>query len=312
MEWPLISVIVPIYNVEDYLSVCVESICQQTYSNLEIILVDDGSTDSCPTICDEYGKIDDRIIVIHQANGGLSAARNKGLSVATGEYVAFVDSDDWISRNMYAVMMQALLKTGLNIVQVKHTESYGREVEFDYSPTLKYKVIDSKKALHGLYGREFIDYIVVWNKLYKKSLFDNITFPVGKINEDEFINYKLFWNESQIVILPYRLHCYRQRPNSIMSQGFNVRKLDGLEALEERIRFFDNQKEKTLRIKTIGYYNEKIFDLYEDAKRKGAKKSLLFDLYRRLFRYAMPYLLSSVSDNQKKRMLMCFLLERQR
>lgn len=183
----LISIIVPVYKVEKYLRKCVDSICNQTYRNMEIILVDDGSPDNCGAICDEYARADSRVRVIHKANGGLSNARNAGLDIMTGDYVAFVDSDDWIEPDMYAKLMKNMehfradisiggvaeeIERGGNVTTVKVT-SYG-EKPFAENET------DAMK-------RYFLGSWAAWDKLYRASLFSEIRFPVGEINEDEAI-----------------------------------------------------------------------------------------------------------------------------
>ena len=185
----LISVIVPVYKVEPYLQRCVKSIQMQTYKNIEIILVDDGSPDRCPEICDELVANDRRIKVVHKPNGGLSDARNVGMEMAQGEYFCFVDSDDYIQPTMVEKLKVAIEKTGAmlaisNFMTVD--ESGKRVVDSTESP-----IIDGcfivEDLLPKIYQKLGWYYIVAWNKLYHRSLFDNIRFPFGKIHEDEYI-----------------------------------------------------------------------------------------------------------------------------
>ena len=186
MDKELVSIIVPIYNVEKYLIKCIESILNQTYKNLEIILVDDGSTDSCNKICDRYKKIDKRVVVIHKKNGGLSSARNIGIKKAKGKLISFVDSDDYIKPNM--------------IEELKNNMYFYNS---DISVCDYYYIIDGKRQISDnnnlkrncitKYKNKFIykPNSAVWNKLYKKNLFEQIKFPEGKIYEDDYILYEL-------------------------------------------------------------------------------------------------------------------------
>lgn len=223
----LISVIVPIYKVELYLEKCLESILNQTYTNLEIILVDDGSPDKCPDICDHYQKIDNRIKVIHKKNGGLSDARNSGLKIATGEFVSFIDSDDYIDINMYEKMMNYAEEFNLDIVEcgVKHVYKNGilDNDEIDKC------ICDSEEALKYLMlGKKF--HQIVCNKIYKTELIRDILFEKGKIHEDEFWTYKIFMNAKRIGLLNENLYFYFHREGSIMSEGYTRKSLDGIEA----------------------------------------------------------------------------------
>lgn len=230
---PLISVIVPIYKVEEYLSRCVDSIINQTYKNLEIILVDDGSPDNCSKICDDYAKVDSRIKVIHKKNGGLSDARNAGMKVATGEYISFIDSDDWIDLETYSLTLEKMLETGsqigaFNIISV---------TDEPFSPNLsdEYEVIDSQKAIENT-----IDDInvktVAWNKIYSKSILKGLSFRKGKLNEDEFFTFYALDKANKIVYLYRQCYYYYQRSTSIMGR-YNTRRLDMLDGVKERMDF---------------------------------------------------------------------------
>ncbi|MGN0454204.1 MAG: glycosyltransferase family 2 protein [Ruminococcus sp.] len=230
---PLISVIVPIFNVEKYLNRGVDSIINQTYENLEIILVDDGSTDGCPGICDDYAKKDSRIKVIHKENGGLSDARNAGMKTACGEYISFVDSDDWIDLQTYSLVLQKMLDTqsqigAFNIISVS---------DGDFSPDLsdKFEVFDSQTAIENT-----IDDIkvktVAWNKLYHRSVLKDLSFKVGRLNEDEFFTFFALDKADRIVYLYRQCYYYYQRPNSIMG-SYNIKRLDMLDGVRERMSF---------------------------------------------------------------------------
>ena len=208
---PLISVIVPIYNVEKYIKQCIDSILMQTYKNLEIILVDDGSPDNCPQICDEYAKKDSRVRVIHKKNGGLSDARNVALDIAQGEFIGFVDSDDWISADMFEYLLEALTGYQADISCCETVNVYKYRMQYK---NLKHDMVYSAKdALQELFSDHMENY--AWNKLYKAELWENIRFPVGKNFEDILTIYKTFEKCEKIVTLKEAKYYYRRREDSI-------------------------------------------------------------------------------------------------
>lgn len=234
---PLISVIVPVYNVEKYLARCIESILNQSYINLEIILVDDGSTDSSGKICDEYAADDKRIYVIHKENGGQSTARNAALDCAKGEYITFVDSDDYIHTDFVKIMYETIIAYDGDIVQCDYIR--GTEDVFPNIPMSgKCKLIDVYTALSS-----FIYKVIPWAKLYKKSAIGMIRFPEGKINEDDATYYKFAYNCKRICILENRMYYYYMSPNSTMR---SEPKLDFIEVYEDRIKFFKEKNDEFL------------------------------------------------------------------
>lgn len=210
-----ISVIVPIYNVEKYLPRCIDSILNQTYKNLEIILVDDESPDACGSICDDYASKDERIKVIHQKNRGLSGARNAGIDIAQGEYIAFVDSDDYIEPTMYETLYHDIKKhnAGISICNRYYEFEDGRRVE-RYKLDNEVKVYSGKDAIVEMNNFSSFD-MSAWDKLYKRALFEEIRFPEGKLSEDFFIMYKLLDNAKVVTFNPQKLYIYVQRTNSI-------------------------------------------------------------------------------------------------
>ena len=238
MQTDLISVIVPVYKVEEYLCECLDSIINQTYKNLEIILVDDGSPDNCGKICDEYALKDSRIKVIHQQNGGLSAARNAGLDIANGDYIGFVDSDDYIELNMYEELYNSLNENnadmsacGIECFGLKNkTESYGN------------RVLNNPDFLKLLLKDEITSYAV--NKLYKKKLFSDIRFPAGKKFEDMAVLHLVAEKSSSTAATDKTFYNYRIRKNSITSSGLNSANADHMEAAHSR----------TERYKDTDYY----------------------------------------------------------
>ena len=212
-----ISVIVPVYNVELYLEKCIESICNQTYKNLQIILVDDGSTDSSGNICDLYGKKDNRITVIHKTNGGLSDARNAGLDIADGEYIGFVDSDDYIAPEMFEHLLNLSNRNNGDIVICDKVEFNENETISVNNKLEQINVLDRDVAIAQLASDTTIR-SHVWNKLYKHNLFDGIRFDVGKAYEDVYIMHRLFLKTQKIVITNQVFYYYLQRSNSILGE----------------------------------------------------------------------------------------------
>jgi len=233
---PLVSVIVPIYKVEKELDRCVQSILKQTYKNLEIILVDDGSLDKCPEMCDEYAKKDDRIVVIHKENGGLSDARNVGLDIATGEFLAFIDSDDWVSENFIGYLIRNIMDTNSDIAICGYVMVNEVGQQRHYSIEESRKILEHEQAISALFAQ--IEFgCMIWLKLYKKYLFDNIRFPKGKLYEDIAISLLLFDRSKRCVICNDELYYYFQREGSIVNSKFNERKLDMLEYVQRMIEY---------------------------------------------------------------------------
>lgn len=256
----LISVIVPIYKVEDFLDQCVASIVEQSYHNLEIILVDDGSPDECPAKCDEWAKRDARVRVIHKKNGGLSDARNCGLRMASGTYVSFVDSDDWIAPDFYETLYRSMVENHAQIAASGIVWVYD-DVKTNDRFVYEQQIFSAEEALETLIqGRGF--YAVAWNKLYKTSLFGKISFPVGKLHEDEFVTYKLIGKADKLVLCQKAFYYYRQRKGSIM-QEWSIRHIDALDAFFQRNEYLKNKYPRlyvrdkvTLLMACVGFYRQ--------------------------------------------------------
>lgn len=223
----LISVIVPIYKVEPYLRKCVESICNQTYRNLEIILVDDGSPDNCGAICDEYAQKDSRIRVIHKPNGGLSDARNVGMESMTGDYVAFVDSDDWIEPNMYESLLKLLHQYDADMAFGGVADDLDRDGVVTTIKTSDYGEAPFSEDKVSAMRRYFLGSWAAWDKLYKTKLFDGIRYPVGEINEDEAIVLHLLDRCKRVCYTSEVFYHYMKRENgqSITGSSFSTKKL---------------------------------------------------------------------------------------
>ncbi|WP_117149468.1 MULTISPECIES: glycosyltransferase [Paraliobacillus] len=241
-----ISVIVPIYQVEKYLSKCIESIINQTYSNLEIILIDDGSPDRCFEICDKYASMDKRIVVIRKENGGLSDARNAGLAIATGEYISFIDSDDYIHLSFYEVLLGLILTNDADIAQCDFSELYDLDTNMVkvFDSTKEILILNNIECLNNLYNQNHARTVVVWNKIYRKDVLKGISFPVGKVHEDLLTTYKIFYRANKVVYTSEQMYYYVQRQDSIMGdirkdRDFNVKSFDKLEAYYDQIIFFN-------------------------------------------------------------------------
>ncbi|MBE5812129.1 MAG: glycosyltransferase [Clostridiales bacterium] len=287
----LISVIVPIYNVEKYLSRCIDSILNQTYKNLEIILVDDGSTDNCGKICDEYVKKDNRIRVIHQANSGLSMARNTGLDIATGDYIGFVDSDDYIHPQMYEILSKSLIKNNADLVFSSYKKFEKEEFNFN-----KIKSWNEKKYINT----DIVDMectnnsriMAAWNKLYKKTIFEKNRYEKGVICEDAHILIDILNECSSIVYISEELYYYSiEREDSIMRDKYNLKILnDELKAYKKMLDFFEKNKYKSIY---IGFdwvyfkYITKIREHYYKVKKNFPKRNDI--LYKLLCEYLVRY-----------------------
>ena len=247
-EKALISIIIPVYKVEKYLEKCIQSVINQTYENLQIILVDDGSPDNCGKICDEYAKKDHRIEVIHKSNGGLSDARNKGLEMAKGEYIGFVDSDDYIEADMYEVLYNLL-------------KQYNADVSICNFYTVSQGKISIKNADNGIneYNRiEILKEILLdkniqsyaWNKLYKKELFDEIKYPIGKKYEDIGTTFYLLEKCNKVVVTGKSEYYYINRQDSIVNNVTESTITDYIELIMQRYDYIEEN------IKELSSYNK--------------------------------------------------------
>ena len=233
---PKISVIIPVYKVEEYLSQCVDSVLNQTYSNLEVILIDDGSPDNCPSLCDKYSEIDSRVIVIHKENGGLSSARNTGLDIATGEIISFIDSDDWIDSDMFERMMDLKIHTGANIVscdwimtdEINIYERVIRKKQYD-------PVISGKEATKEILMTNISSY--VWNSLYDRRYWENIRFPIGRVFDDLSVNYKAFEKAETVAFIDEPFYKYRINYNGITRKPNATKYYHNFLAFKERYEY---------------------------------------------------------------------------
>ena len=235
---PMISVIVPVYNVSKYLDRCMQSLVDQTYRNLEIILVDDGSTDNSGVLCDLWAEKDSRIRVIHRKNNGLSQARNTGLDAATGEYITFVDSDDILSPHLCQVLYNSM--GGSADISICDAEHIFEDKPYAFSVTDRQVIMTAQEAIHQLwYQKSFLP--SAWGKLYRRELFEDNQFTVGRIFEDIDIMHELFFDAKRIVYNRSRLYGYVHRAGSITTKAFCPRDLDILLVADKILTFTEDK-----------------------------------------------------------------------
>lgn len=239
----LISIIVPVYNVEKYLDHCINSVLNQSYTNWELILVDDGSPDGSPEICDRYALHNQKIKVIHKENGGLSSARNAGIDIATGDYITFLDSDDYLHSDYLKIMLSYAIEKNADIVQCDFSRVKSDIPNSSKNNSITYQIYDN----HSIFLKGAAK-IILCAKLYKKDLWGVVRMPIGKINEDDFTTWKLYYNSHKILVLSEKLYFYRVNPKSIMASQKKYIRLDFLQAYEERIQFFRSLQENDLEM----------------------------------------------------------------
>lgn len=300
----LISIVVPVYKVEKYIDQCIQSILKQTYANWELILVDDGSPDRCGEICDNYAKKDDRIIVIHKENGGLSEARNVTFDVIKGKYITFIDSDDSISIHYLEEMTECMDRYGADVVQCDFTRNES-EIE---RPTSKNKVtvLRSTEIM-----REFLRFgkpkVFACGKLYKANLFHEIRFPVGLIDEDNFTTYKIFFKTKIFININKYLYFYRTNQESITNRSFGIQKFNILNCVKE-IRGLLEEKAEIYK-RDIEYYEmRQLVQIYNNAVYAQAEEEFADELAavkERLCRLSK----SNIKIDHKYKMILFFLLK---
>lgn len=263
-----ISVIVPVYNVEEYIHRCVDSILAQTFSDFELILVDDGSSDNCPKICDKYAMQDSRVHVIHLQNGGVSVARNAGIEWAlknsNSEWISFIDSDDWVSDFYLEYLYKAVQTTRCNISMCLFKTC--TEYLVENTCTLTIEIWEPEEAYslkHTVTGYGF-----VWGRLYRKSIFTDLRFPEGVIWEDILTLYKFFFKETKIAVVPNNLYYYYVNPNGYTHSLWTPQKMDIFNAVEEVMAFFYENKYEWLLNRIIQYYFYMLIEQYEVIKNK--------------------------------------------
>ena len=277
----VISVIVPVYKVEKYIRRCVESILAQTYENFELILVDDGSPDDCGTICDEYAAKDSRIHVIHQENGGLSAARNAGidwvLANSGSQWITFVDSDDWIHPAMLEVLLGMAEEHGTNISVCGHIETPEYEIHAQPKETKRVKWTAEDYFMSG-----GIYVSIAWAKLYHRKCFDTIRYPVGKIHEDEFTTYKVIFSEEYVSETDMPLYYYFCNPEGITGK-WTPKRFDCLEAIEAQADYFKKKGLWKPYVRSACFYVE-LLQIHRDHLNRSTLSDHKKQYYHRFLR----------------------------
>ena len=266
-----VSIIVPVYKVEQYLHRCVDSILAQTFTDFELILVDDGSPDNCPAICDEYAEKDNRVHVIHQENGGLSAARNAGIDWAfansDSQWINFVDSDDWVHPEYLERLRNAAGNSGLVSI-CGYIKTSGEVPSID-EESLKVSIHDTD----DFYINHNINAVVAWGKLYPKKDFQNIRYPIGKIHEDEFTTYKLLFQKPKVAFIPAPMYCYFQNPTGIMNSPWKPARLSIIDAYEERLDFFNSRGDLKMYMRTTETYVWVLTGCYNELQKDDVNRS---------------------------------------
>ena len=307
MENDLISIIIPVYKVEKYLKKCIESVLNQTYTNLQIILVDDGSPDNCGKICDEYAKKDSRIEVIHKANGGLSDARNVGISKAKGRYIGFVDSDDYIKENMYEILLNLIKKYDAdvsicNLYDVIDGNEYIRNKE---NGIREYSRLDILKEV--LLDKNIQSY--AWNKLYKKELFDEVKYPIGKKYEDIGTTFYIFEKCNKIVVTSEPEYYYLKRSDSLVNNVTESTVFDYMELILQRYLYInDNIKELKqyndyYLVRTLLTANNDIKELKQIEEKTKQKYNELYNISKEILRTNYSNLKKFFTEEQNEKII---------
>lgn len=309
---PKISIIVPVYNVEQYLKHCINSILNQTFTEFELILVNDGSTDQSGNICEEYAKIDKRIKVIHKENEGQSSARNRGLEVAKGEYVGFVDSDDFIHEKMYELLYNNAKKNSSDVIVCEVIKGPGNQrfnkKDLVSQPSVQnFSNIDALNQLYTPFdpmGKHNEGWVFPVNKLYKKYLFNDISFRVGRIYEDEFLIHKILHKCNVVSFIPSKLYYYVQRKNSTVNSPYSIRKLDRVYALKERVEFFKEIDNKDLLHKALKCYIEVFLWNYSVMVSQFSDEKIVIKNLKRTLKGTLPIIVKNPFISRKQKIFL--------
>lgn len=303
---PTISVIVPVYKVEPYLRQCVDSILGQTFRDFELILVDDGSPDGCPAICDEYAEQDSRVKVIHKENGGLSSARNVGLDVAKGEYISFVDSDDWIARGMLEAMFHKCVEFGADLAICNVTKCIDEKRIIEDSSPMQDECFSQDDFVKKMIANQAWRYIIACSKLYHRKLFEEIRFPEGFIHEDEAIAHRIAGRCKKIVTTSEVMYFYRQAEGSITNAPLTIKRTDMLSALADRITYAAQHKWKEMLNISLLRYTHLFLGLYFQFPRNNENR-LYFRRMERCLKTAYPHIAKSGEISLRHKAYLCLV-----
>lgn len=276
MDAALISIVIPVYNVENYLERCIRSVLNQTYGNLEIILVDDGSPDRCGELCERYAREDSRVKAYHKANGGLSDARNYGVAKASGQYIAFIDSDDYIAPNYIEYLYDLLRKYGADISCCYMIKAVDDHAEYCVNTAIPAEQpLTGREASLALLGSLYMVLVTAWGKLYQSDIVKKYPFPVGKKHEDEATTCKYYYEARKVIIGNRCLYAYYQNPESIMHTMSSTLNEDALWVLEHRARFYEEKDER--EIADRAWYRLFDYCVRDSEKNAGRCDSFLKD-----------------------------------
>ena len=273
-----VSIIIPIYNAEKYLRRCLDSIVSQSFKDYEVLLIDDGSTDNSGKICNEYTYKYKNFKVFHKENEGSASARNYGLVRAEGNYIIFVDADDFVHEEYVDYLYKAIIKTGADIVQCQYKIVDDKSV-IDYSLVheipQKYSNIEFLELFCE--KKNYVDIVVLWNKIYKKSLFDNLYFPVGKGIDDDYLICQIVYRAKQIIIISECLYYYYMSSNSQMRSKPSLKKIDNIDAIRSQLEFLETIHERRLYDKLLYRYYAAILDDFYFLKKYFPNEKMIID-----------------------------------
>ena len=300
-----VTIIVPVYNVEQYLQKCINSIIAQKYIFWKLILVNDGSTDNCPAICDSYAAIDERIVVIHKQNGGLSSARNVALDILDTKYVTFVDSDDYLHPDCLEDCLSIIKSHNADIVQFKYIKG-DDDYYFENNNICKSKIFDFEK--NKIFGSRF-EKVGVWGKIYKSKLWEGIRMPIGRLNEDDATTWKLYYRASKVSAVDTQYYYYRVNPHSIMA---NLKKKPNIDfpilAYHERINFFETKGENQLSKLSKWRYSKYLMWALGDSRYSKEQRLILRSEFRKI--WTSVFLCGSVPLSHKLLILITAICSR--
>lgn len=284
-----ISVIVPVYQTEPYLAQCIESVLAQTFRDLELILVDDGSPDNCGAICDAYAAKDSRICVIHQSNAGRSVARNVGIHKAKGAYIAFVDSDDFIANNMMEQLYRKCVDENADMAMCDVAVYVDGEGVRPHESPMTDMCLNQAELVEEMIGPEAWHYIVPWNKLFRKEVFETIRFPEGYIHEDAAIAHRIAGMCQKVAQIPEELYYYRQNMQGTMNSAYSIKRTDNLMALADRIAYAGERNWGNMLECTISRYVYQFFDDYFKFPRTEENQKY-FQRMEKSLEMALPFI----------------------
>lgn len=286
----LVTIIIPIYQAEEYVERCIQSVRNQTYKNLEILLIDDGSEDKSADICDRFAMLDSRITVFHKKNGGLSDARNYGIDRANGEYLAFIDADDYVTEDFIETLLDCCIRNKSDLAVCDYCQVKGEEIPRSLKNSEREVTLEEALNEVCANSKGHIMYTVAWNKLYQKNLFETIRYPVGKTHEDEAVIYKIYEKAQKIMVMDKKMYGYYMSPNGIMRRKYNKSRLDFLEIQKEKIYYFRDKNQKTYEIKSRQQFGESLIFHYYCVRKfwknsKEQQKKMVREFEKECLRY---------------------------